>query len=111
VRASPTRRQNSGAVGSLARVQAGRIEQRGLLRAEQPPPDTTIVVRGGRDTLDKLRGHAQRTARAWALDGQPLFGISVFAVLGIALEELLAALGAARPNPQYGRSSIWREEG
>jgi hypothetical protein len=26
-------------------------------------------------------------------------------------EELLAALGAARPNPQYGRSSIWREEG
>jgi hypothetical protein len=161
VRASPTRRQNRGAVGSLARVQAGRIEQCGLLRAEQPPPDTTIVVRGGRDTLDKLRGHAQRTARAWALDGQPLFGISVFAVLGIALEELLArrfasfrtiylptagqlrehgfellatgqrphytvrlrraddpelekllaALGAARPNPQYGRSSIWREEG
>lgn len=142
-------------------MQAGRIEQRKLLRAEQPLPGTTIVVRGGRDTLDKLRGHAQRTARAWALDGQPLLGISVFAVLGITLEELLArrfasfrtiylptagdlrepgfellatgqrphytirlrraddheleellaALGAARPNPQYGRSSIWREEG
>jgi hypothetical protein len=27
------------------------------------------------------------------------------------LEELLAALGAARSNPQYGRSSIRREEG
>jgi hypothetical protein len=142
-------------------VQAGRIEQRRLLRAEQPLPGTTIVVRGGRDTLDKLRRHAQRTARAWSLDGRPLLGISVFAVLGIALEdllarrfasfrmiylptagqlrerefellatgrrphytvrlsraddpeleELLAALGPARPNPQYGRSPIWREEG
>lgn len=138
-----------------------RIEQRKLLRVEQPLPETTIVVRGGRDTLDKLRSHSQRTARAWSLDGQPLLGISVFAVLGIGLddllarrfasfrtiylptagqlrqdgfellatgqrphytvqmrraddpelEELLAALGATRPNPQYGRSSIWREEG
>ncbi len=43
-------------VGGLARVQTGRIEQRGRLRAEQPLPGTTIVVRGGRDTLDKLRG-------------------------------------------------------
>jgi hypothetical protein len=138
-----------------------RIEQRELLRAEQPPPRTTIVVRGGRDTVDKLRNHAQRTARAWSLDGLPLLGISVFAVLGITLEELLArrfatfrtvclptadqlgergfellatgqvphftvqlrraddselgellaALGPAQANPQYGRSSIWREEG
>jgi hypothetical protein len=45
------------------------------------PEDATIVVRGGSDTLDKLRRHAERTARAWSLDGQPLFGISVFAVL------------------------------
>jgi hypothetical protein len=139
----------------------GRIEQRGLLRAERPLPETTIVVRGGRDTPEKLRPHAQRTARAWSLDGQPLLGISVFAVLGMSLEELLArrfasfrmiylptagqlgergfellatgqrphytarlgrgddreledllaALGAARPNPGYGRSGIWREEG
>lgn len=137
-------------------MRAGRIEQRKLLRAEQPLPGTTIVVRGGRDTLDKLRGHAQRTARAWSLDGQPLMGISVFAALGIELEdllvrrfasfrtiylptagrlrergfellatgqrphytvhlrraddpelqELLAALGAAHPNPQYGRRTI-----
>jgi hypothetical protein len=27
------------------------------------------------------------------------------------LGELLAALGPAQANPQYGRSSIWREEG
>lgn len=67
-----------------------RIEQRELLRAEQPLPATTIVVRGGRDTVDKLRSHALRTARAWSLDGLPLLGISVFAVQGIALDELLA---------------------
>lgn len=48
-----------------------------------------MVVRGGRDTVDKLRNHAQRTARAWSLDGGPLLGISVFAVLGMSLEELL----------------------
>ncbi len=132
-----------------------------MLRSEQPPADTTLVVRGGRDTVDKLRGHAERTARAWSLDGQPLLGISVFAVLGIPLEvlprrrfasfrtiylptagelgkhgfellataqrphftvrmkradereleKLLAALGPARPNPQYARTDVWREEG
>jgi hypothetical protein len=27
-----------------------------------------VVVRGGRDSIDKLRRHARRTARAWALD-------------------------------------------
>ena len=68
----------------------GRIEQRELLRAELAPPETTIVVRGGRDTVDKLRNHAQRTARAWSLDGRPLLGISVFAVLEMSLQELLA---------------------
>lgn len=59
----------------------GRIEQRELLRPELPPPDTTIVVREGRDTVEKLRNHSQRTARAWSLDGRPLLGLSVFAVL------------------------------
>lgn len=137
-----------------------RIEQRPRLRAEQPPAGTTPVIRGGRDTPDKLRSHARRTARAWSLDGQPLLGISVFAVFDLPLEELLrrrfatfrtiylptagqlaecsfellpsglrphftvrlrraddqelaqllAALGPVRPNPQYARSAIWREE-
>jgi hypothetical protein len=148
-------------VGSFGLMKAGRIEQRGLLRVELPPAGTTLVVRGGRDTVEKLRSHAERTARAWALDGQPLLGVSVFAVLGmpldvllrrrfasfrtiylptagqlaehgfvllataqrphftvrlraaddLQLEELLAALGPARPNPQYGRTAIWGEEG
>jgi hypothetical protein len=142
-------------------VVSGRIEQRALLRSELPLAETTLVVRGGRDSAEKLRRHAGRTARAWALDGQPLLGISVFAVLGRSLDdllrrrftsfrtvylptagqlgehgfellatgqrphftvrlraeddpelaELLAALGPARPNPQYAKSAIWREEG
>ena len=66
-----------------------RIEQRPRLRAEEPPATATVVVRGGRDTPEKLRSHVQRTARAWSLDGQPLLGISVFAVLGEPLEGLL----------------------
>ena len=76
------------AVDNLASMSSGRIEQRALLRSEQPPADTTLVVCGGRDTVDKLRRHAERTARAWSLDGKPLLGISVFAVLGMPLEVL-----------------------
>ena len=66
-----------------------RIEQRPRLRAEQPPAAMTLVIRGGRDTADKLRSHVQRTARAWSLDGQPLLGMSVFAVLDEPLDDLL----------------------
>jgi hypothetical protein len=66
-----------------------RIEQRALLRAEQVPEGATIVVRGGSDTRDKLRRHAERTARAWSLDGRPLLGVSVFAALDTPLEDLL----------------------
>jgi hypothetical protein len=89
----------------------GRLEQR--LRAEeppaasrQPPAATTLVVRGGRDTPDKLRRHAERTARAWSLDGQPLLGVSVFAVLDMPLDELLARRFATFPLiclPTMGR--------
>lgn len=67
----------------------GRIEQRDRLRREDPPADVVVVVRGGRDSIDKLRRHTLRTARAWSLDAAPLFGISVFAVLDRTLETLL----------------------
>jgi hypothetical protein len=70
-------------------VPGERIEQRLRLRDEQPPAATTLVIRGGRDTPDKLRSHVERTARAWSLDGQPLLGISVFAVIGEPLDDLL----------------------
>ena len=71
------------------RVPVERIEQRTRLRDEQTPVAATLLVRGGPDTADKLRRHAERTARAWALDGQPLLGISVFAVLDMSLDDLL----------------------
>ena len=68
-----------------------RIEQRRRLRAEPPLSEAAVLVRGGPDTGDKLARHAGRTARAWSLDGQPLLGISVFAVLDLPLDELLSA--------------------
>jgi hypothetical protein len=68
-----------------------RIEQRLRLRAEPPLSEGAVLVRGGPDTSEKLDRHARRTARAWSLDGQPLPGISVFAVLDIPLGELLSA--------------------
>jgi hypothetical protein len=40
-----------------------------------------VVVRGGPDSTPKIEGHAARTARAYVLDGQPVFGVSVFAAL------------------------------
>jgi hypothetical protein len=72
-----------------ARVPGERIEQRTRLRAEQPLVAATLIIRGGPDTVDKLRRHAERTERAWALDGVPLLGISVFAVLDMSLDDLL----------------------
>ena len=68
-----------------------RIEQRLRLRAGPPLSEATVLVQGGPDTPEKLARHARRTARAWSLDGQPLLGISVFAVLDIPLDALLSA--------------------
>jgi hypothetical protein len=66
-----------------------RIEQRQRLRDEQPLAPATLLVRGGPDNVEKLRRHTERTSRAWSLDGYPLLGISVFAVLGMPLDDLL----------------------
>lgn len=41
----------------------------------------TLVVRGGPDSAAKIVSHVQRMARAFVLDGEPVLGISVFAVL------------------------------
>jgi hypothetical protein len=84
-----TRPYHEGDTLMAGKTAGNRIDQRPLLRDEQAPDSATVVVRGGTDTREKLRRHANRTARAWSLDGQPLFGISVFAVLDMRLEELL----------------------
>ena len=49
---------------SFFQVPGERMEQRFRLRAEELPTDATMIVRGGRGTPDKLRAHAQWTARA-----------------------------------------------
>lgn len=77
-----------------------RIEQRPLLRSEVPPADTVVVVRGGPDTVDKLRRHAERTASAWQLDGESLFGVSVYCALDevgpASLDSILAEMHSYR---------------
>lgn len=55
-----------------------RIEQRPLLRVEAIPTDAMVVVRGGPNSVSKLQRQAQRTVQFWDLNGEPLFGVSVF---------------------------------
>jgi hypothetical protein len=50
------------------------------VRAELASSET-VLVRGGPDSVTKLRTHAARARRAFVLDGGPVLGISVFAAL------------------------------
>jgi hypothetical protein len=58
-----------------------RQELRPLLRDERPLSDAVVVVRGGPTSVDRLREHARRTHNAYVLDGEPLWGVSVFCAL------------------------------
>jgi hypothetical protein len=59
----------------------GWEELRPYLRDERPPDDAIVVVRGGPDTVAKLAMHARRIHDAYVLDGEPLWGISVYCAL------------------------------
>jgi len=59
----------------------GRDELRQFLRDERPPSDAVVIVRGGPSSVGRLREHARRTHDAYVLDGQPLWGVSVFCAL------------------------------
>ena len=52
-----------------------------LLRDEEPPANGVVVVRGGPNSIERLLEHAQRTADAYTLDGDQLWGVSVFCAL------------------------------
>lgn len=71
-----------------------RQELRPHLRDEKPRSEDTVVIRGGPDTLTKLATHVRRTRRAFSLDGEPLWGVSVFCALDdigpASLEGILA---------------------
>lgn len=71
-------------------------ELRSHIRHAVPPDDTTIVVRGGPDTADKLARHAVRTNRAYQLDGRPFWGVSVFLALDESGEVSLDGLLSGR---------------
>jgi hypothetical protein len=62
-------------------VTCGREDQRPKLRDDKGFSDALEVIRGGPDSVEKLRRHVRRTHRAWCLSGVPLYGISVFCVL------------------------------
>jgi hypothetical protein len=68
-------------------VTTGREELVEHIRAEPQPGGDVVVVRGGPDSVGKLQTHARRTWRAWNLDGEPIWGISVF----LALDDLGSA--------------------
>jgi hypothetical protein len=56
-----------------------------------------LVIRGGNDTVQKLRRHAERTHRAFTLDGRPVYGLSVYCALDeLALWRLHRQLSAYR---------------
>ena len=71
-------------------------ELRPQIRDESTPDDATVVIRGGPDNLAKLAQHAMRTGRAYALDGEPLLGVSVFLALDDAGRASLDGLLSGR---------------
>lgn len=80
-------------------------ELRPLLRAEKPPAATVFIVRGGPDSIARLRQDAQRTARHFCLDGEPLLGISVAAALDVPLDELVSRSPLLRFEYVYARTA------
>ena len=64
------------------------------LRPEQPPDDTTVVLRGGVMSVDSVKRAAERTFDLYAV-----FGISVEGVLETTVQEGAAATG----SPDTGR--------
>ena len=50
-------------------------------RPEPPTAESVVVVRGGPTRARQLSTHAERTHKAFQLDGVPLWGVSVFAAL------------------------------
>ncbi len=79
---------------------AGREELRPRVREERRPNDGVVVVRGGPTTAERLAGHARRTYDAFVLDGQPIWGVSVFCALDdigpASLEGLLRRFSSYR---------------
>ena len=74
-------------------------ELRLSLRNEAAPDDGIVVVRGGPSSIEKLLTHARRTHAAFVLDGNPLWGISVFCALDDIGPAPRRRSGAAESEP------------
>lgn len=84
-----------------------REELRPRVRLEVPPPNAAMVIRGGPDTLQLLRFHARRLNRLYMLDGDPVFGVSVFVArdtIGPASERGILS-GKLRSYPMIYRTT------
>jgi hypothetical protein len=89
-----------------------REELRPHLRGEPPPSGQAVVVRGGPDTVSLIRSHARRLHRLYCLDGEPLWGVSVFVIRDADnAARLLNLLGPPTENPYNREVQRRREEG
>ena len=62
-----------------------------FLRAEKPPEDAVVVLRGGPIAIDKIVQHAVREAREYSYRSRPLYSVSVSLTIdGWSLDDLLA---------------------
>lgn len=92
----------SSSLGSLV-VTVGVVSDLPDLRdhvREESVGDARVVVRGGPDTVAKIRAHAERLERAYVLDGEPVLGVSAFAVFD--------DVGPASMSGVFGRLSTYR---
>jgi hypothetical protein len=71
-------------------------ELRPHIRDDTPPEDTTVVVRGGPNSIEKLVRHAVRMNRAYQLDGRAFWGVSVFLALDETGEASISGLLSGR---------------
>ena len=87
----------------------GREDLRQRIRADQlPPPEASVVIRGGPDTLSLIRSHARRFHRLYELDGEPIWGLSVFVAvddIGPGSERGILA-GKLRSYPSIYRCTV-----
>jgi hypothetical protein len=61
-----------------------------LIRAEEPPSDAVVVIRGGPITVAKIVEHAARQQAVFTYRGEPMVAISVdLTIEGWSLERIL----------------------
>jgi hypothetical protein len=82
------------------------------LRAEEPPDDAVVVVRGGPVAAEKIVEHAKRQARDYTFRGEPMHSVSVsLTVAGWDLQALLAGPLSSRSTYAVSTAGAVRSAG